>query len=122
MLWGVTYPKFSPGSRRNKLLKFEHCRAKKWNNCKNIQQLNMPLGEHIGDDMRDEHAKFYEFSIHRKVDINLSLFLFYEICTIGEYESRRFEYMTIKVLFKGFEIYFIIFVRYILFSMNFQAS
>jgi hypothetical protein len=36
----------------------------------------MALGEHIGDDMRSEHAKFHEFSMHRNRDINLSLFFF----------------------------------------------
>jgi hypothetical protein len=40
----------------------------------------MPLGEHIRDDMRSEHAKFYEFSMHKKGYINLSLFSFSEFC------------------------------------------
>jgi hypothetical protein len=55
----------------------------------------MTLGEHLKDDIRRLHDKFHEFTMHRKVDINLS-FSFYEICTIGKYEFRRFEYMKSK--------------------------
>ncbi len=63
----------------------------------------MPLGEQIQDDMRNLNDKFHEFNTHIKEDIDLSLFSFSEICTLGEYESRIFEYMTIKILFKGFQ-------------------
>jgi hypothetical protein len=38
------------------------------------KKLNMPLGEHIWDDMRNVHDKFHEFIMHRKVDMNFSLF------------------------------------------------
>jgi hypothetical protein len=43
----------------------------------------MPLGELFRNDMRRMHAKFNEFSMHRKGDINLSLFFFSKICTMG---------------------------------------
>jgi hypothetical protein len=43
----------------------------------------MPLGEQIRDDVRSMHANFHEFSMHRKGDMNLSLFSFSEICTMG---------------------------------------
>jgi hypothetical protein len=38
-----------------------------------MQQLDMPLGEHIRDVM-SVHAKFHEFIIHRDADMNISLF------------------------------------------------
>jgi hypothetical protein len=54
--------------------------------------------------MRNLHSKFHEFDMQRKVDMNLlSLFSFSEICTIGEQESRRFEYTTMKICFNGFQ-------------------
>jgi hypothetical protein len=40
----------------------------------------MPLGDHIRDDIRSMHAKFCEFIMHIKEDMNLSLFSFSEIC------------------------------------------
>jgi hypothetical protein len=43
----------------------------------------MPLGEKIRDDVRSMHAKFHEFSMHRKGYMYLSLFSFSEICTMG---------------------------------------
>jgi hypothetical protein len=87
-----------------------------------MQQLNMSLGEHIRDHMRSIHAKFHEFGIHRKVGMNLSLFSFYEIYTIGEHEPRRFECMTMKAWFKGFKRnLFHIFVSYIFFVMDVQS-
>jgi hypothetical protein len=39
-----------------------------------MQQLNMPLGENIMDDMRSVHDKSHEFSMHRDADMNISLF------------------------------------------------
>jgi hypothetical protein len=33
----------------------------------------IPLGEIFRNDMRSMHAKFYEFIMHRKGDIDLSL-------------------------------------------------
>jgi hypothetical protein len=45
-----------------------------------MNQLNVPLGEILRNDMRSEHAMFYEFIMHRKGDIDLSLFSFSEIC------------------------------------------
>jgi hypothetical protein len=53
----------------------------------------MPLGDNISNDMRRIHAKFHEFSRHRKGDINLSSFPFYEFCRMGQQESLRFENM-----------------------------
>jgi hypothetical protein len=54
--------------------------------------------------------------------MNLSLFSFYEICRIGEHEPRRFEYMTMKVWFKGFkQNLFHIFVSYILFVTDVKS-
>jgi hypothetical protein len=53
----------------------------------------MPLGEQIRNDMRSVYNKIYEFSMHIKGDINLSLFSFSEICTKGHYGTRIFAYM-----------------------------
>jgi hypothetical protein len=50
----------------------------------------MPLGEHIRNGMKSMHAKFHEFSMHKDVDMNLSLFLLSEFCTLEEQEFRRF--------------------------------
>ncbi len=51
--------------------------------------------------MRNMHAKFHEFIMHQDDDMNLSLI---------------FEYMTIKILFKGFQInLFYIFLSLIIF-------
>jgi hypothetical protein len=66
-----------------------------------MQQLNMPLGEHIWDDMGKVHDKFHEFFMHRKVDMNLSLFSFSEFCRLAEQEFRRFDYMKDVVLDEG---------------------
>jgi hypothetical protein len=46
--------------------------------------------------MRSAHAKFHEFSMHRKGDINLSLFSFPEL--------SRFDYMKDVVLDEGIPI------------------
>jgi hypothetical protein len=43
----------------------------------------MLLGEQIRYGMRSVHTKFHEFIIRRKEDINLSLFFFSEIYTMG---------------------------------------
>jgi hypothetical protein len=37
----------------------------------NMHQLNVPLGEPLSNDIRSMHAKFYEFIMHRKGDIDL---------------------------------------------------
>jgi hypothetical protein len=42
---------------QKKSLKFKHDRAKKWSNYKNKQNLNIPLGEHIGNEKRNVHVK-----------------------------------------------------------------
>jgi hypothetical protein len=80
----------------------------------------MPLGEHIRDDIRNVHDKFNEFIMHRKGDINLSLFSLSEIYTIAEHEYRGFEYMRMMLWFKEFQQnLFHIFMCCILFSMKF---
>jgi hypothetical protein len=84
MSLGVTYPKFSSKKCRNKLLKFKPCSDKKWNSSSNMQQLNVPHGEHIWDGTGSVHAEFYEFIMHRKENIDLQLFSFSEICTLKE--------------------------------------
>jgi hypothetical protein len=61
----------------------------------------MPLGEQIRDDMGSVHAKFQEFSMHRKGDINLSLFSFSEICRLAEPEFNRYDYKKVEVLDQG---------------------
>jgi hypothetical protein len=43
----------------------------------------MSLGELFRNDIRSINAKFHEFSLHKKRDINLSLFSFSEICIMG---------------------------------------
>jgi hypothetical protein len=58
----------------------------------------MPLDEHIWNEMRNLHARFHEFSIHKNEDMNLSLFSFLEFCTLDEQELRRFYYMKDVVL------------------------
>jgi hypothetical protein len=49
-----------------------------------MQQLNVPLGDHLWDDMRSLHAEFHEFIMNRKGDIDLSLFSSSEICRLKE--------------------------------------
>jgi hypothetical protein len=93
--------------------------TKKWDKW---QKLNMPLGEIIRNEMRTMYVKFHEFSMHKNEDMNLSLYSFSEFCRMGQQESLIFEYLIIKILFKGFQRnLFYIFVSYILFSMNFQT-
>jgi hypothetical protein len=53
----------------------------------------MLLDEKIRDDIWSSHAKFHEFNIHRDEDMNLSLFSFYEFCTLKEQELGRIAYM-----------------------------
>jgi hypothetical protein len=61
----------------------------------------MPLGEHTQNDMRNMHAKFHEFIWHKKGDINLSSFPFYEFCRMGQHESLRFENMEMYTWLRG---------------------
>jgi hypothetical protein len=42
----------------------------------------MLLDEKIRDDIWSSHAKFQEFIMHRNEHMNLSLFYFYEFCTL----------------------------------------
>jgi hypothetical protein len=53
----------------------------------------MPFGEKIRDDIWSAHAKLHEFYMHRDEDMNLSLFSFYEFCTLEEQELGRIAYM-----------------------------
>jgi hypothetical protein len=58
----------------------------------------VPLDEHLWDDMRSLHAEFHEFIMHRKGDIDLSLFSFCKICRLKEQELRITSYMKDVVL------------------------
>jgi hypothetical protein len=48
-----------------------------------MHQLNENFGEILINDMKSIHAKFYEFIVHRKLDIDLQLFSFSEICRLN---------------------------------------
>ena len=67
----------------------------------------MPLGELFRNGMRSMHTEFHEFSMHRKGDINLSLFSFSKICTLEEQELRRIDYMKDVVLDEGIPTKFV---------------
>jgi hypothetical protein len=60
--------------------------------------------------MSNMHAKCHEFSMHRNDDMNLSLFSFFEFCTLEEQELRGFQPNL-----------FLIFHSCILFVMDFQS-
>jgi hypothetical protein len=62
--------------------------------------LNIPLGEIFRNDMGNMYAKFYEFIMHIKGDIDLSLFSFSEICRLKEQELRRTSYMKDVALYE----------------------
>jgi hypothetical protein len=64
----------------------------------------MLLAEKIRDDIWSSHAKIHEFNIHRDEDINLSLFSFYEFCTLKKQELGRIDYM--KDVVKKLNLYF----------------
>jgi hypothetical protein len=49
-----------------------------------MQKLNVPLGDHLWDDMRSLHVKFHEFIMSGKEDIDLSLFSSSEIFRLKE--------------------------------------
>jgi hypothetical protein len=66
--------------------------------------------------MRSIHAKFYEFIMHRKGDIDLSLLSFSTICRLNEQELRidscmkdvvLHEWILTKFISYFFELYFI---------------
>jgi hypothetical protein len=63
-----------------------------------MHQLNVPLIEILRNDMRSMHDKFYEFIVHRKGDIDLSLLSFSIICRLNEQELRITSYMKDVVL------------------------
>jgi hypothetical protein len=63
--------------------------------------LIIPLGELFRNAMGSMHDMFYEFIMHRKGDIDLSLFSFSEICRLKEQELRRTSYMKDAVLSEG---------------------
>jgi hypothetical protein len=60
--------------------------------------------------MRNMHAKCHEFSMHRNDDMNLSLFSFFEFCTLEEQELRGFQPNLFLILYSC-----------ILFVMDFQS-
>jgi hypothetical protein len=49
-----------------------------------MHQLNVSLGELLMNDMRSMHAMFYEFIMHIKGDIDLSLLSFSKIYKLNE--------------------------------------
>jgi hypothetical protein len=63
--------------------------------------LNVPFGEILSNDMRRMHAKFYEFIMYIKGDIDLSLLSFSKICRLNEQELRITSYMKDVVLYEG---------------------
>jgi hypothetical protein len=48
----------------------------------NKVEFEYPFGEKLRDDIWSLHDKFQEFIFYRDEDMNLSLFLFYEFCTL----------------------------------------
>jgi hypothetical protein len=66
-----------------------------------MNQLNIPLGEILRNDMRSMHVKFYEFIMHIKRDIDLSLLSFSKLCRLNEKELRITSYMKDVVLYEG---------------------
>jgi hypothetical protein len=72
-----------------------------------MNQLNVPLGEILRNDIKRIHAKFYEFSMHRKGDIDLSLLSFSEICRLNEQELRIASSMKDVVLYEEISTKFI---------------
>jgi hypothetical protein len=66
-----------------------------------MHQLNVPLDELLSNDMRSMHAKFYEFIMHIKGDIDLSLLSFSKICRLNDQELRIISYMKDVVLYEG---------------------
>jgi hypothetical protein len=50
--------------------------------------------------MRSMHAKFYEFIVHIKGDIDLSLLSFSKICRLNEHELRITSDMKDVVLYE----------------------
>jgi hypothetical protein len=75
-----------------------------------MQELNVPLGEHIWDCMRSVHDKFHEIRKHRGGDTNFSSFSFSEFCTLEEQELGRIAYMKDVVLYEGIPTKFISYI------------
>jgi hypothetical protein len=73
-----------------------------------MQQSNVPLGEHIWDDLRSVHVKRHEFRKHRGGDMNLSSFSFSEFCTLEEQELGRIIYMKDVVLYEAVPTKFVL--------------
>jgi hypothetical protein len=57
--------------------------------------------------MKSLHANVYEFSMHIKEEMNLSLFSFSEFCTLKEQELSRIAYMKDRVLYEAVPIKFV---------------
>jgi hypothetical protein len=65
-----------------------------------MHQLNVPLGEILRNDMRSMYAKFYEFIMHRKGGIDLSLLSFSKICKVNKQELGITSYVKDIVLYE----------------------
>jgi hypothetical protein len=88
-----------------------------------MHQLNASLGKLLRNDMRSMHAKFYEFIMHIKGDIDLSLLSFSKFCRLNEQKLRITFYMKDVVLYEGILTKFIsYFQSCILYDMDFQIS
>jgi hypothetical protein len=86
-----------------------------------MHQLNVPLGDLLRNCM-SVHAKFYEFIIYKKGDIDLSLLSFFKICRLNEQELRITSYMKDVVLHEGNPNQFIsYFQSYNFLAMKFQS-
>jgi hypothetical protein len=75
-----------------------------------MQQLNVPLGEHIWDCMSSVNARFRKFRKHRGGDTNLSSFSFSEFCTLEELELERIAHMKDVVIYEGIPTKFISYI------------
>jgi hypothetical protein len=81
----------------------------------------IPLLEIFTNDMGSMHAYVYEFIMHRKGDIDLSLFSFSYICRLKDQELTRTSYMKDVVLYEWIATKFTsYFLSYSLFVMDFQ--
>jgi hypothetical protein len=56
--------------------------------------------------VRNMHAKFHEFRMHKNDDMNLYLFSFPKFCTLDKQELRRLDYIKDVVLDKAVPIKF----------------
>jgi hypothetical protein len=66
-----------------------------------MHQLNVLLGELLRNDMSSMHGRIYEFIMHIKGYIDLSLISFSKICRLNEQELRITFYIKDVVLYEG---------------------